>query len=114
MRSPLCDSPAIVLVGLLLLAMTLFIGFSQVAPTPVLAGSIRPQESPVDTPTPVRTTGTPPASPLPTPVPITEVFIPMPASGGQPVLGVPAILWQAGLGLLLVGLGLTVAWRRVR
>ena len=65
------------------------------------------QESPVMTPTP-------PSSPLPyptpTPVPVTEVFIPAPATGGLAPLDVPIVLWEAGLGLLLIGLGLI--WRR--
>ena len=74
------------------------------------------QESPVVTPTP-------PDSPLPwptvtppyptrTPVPVTEIFIPAPSTGGLPLLDVPIVLWEAGLGLVLIGLGLI--WRRRR
>jgi hypothetical protein len=51
-------------------------------------------------------------SPVETPVPIAEIFVPAPTTGGRPVLGVPTILWEAGLGLVLIGLGL--AWRRSR
>ena len=66
------------------------------------------QESPVMTPTP-------PSSPLPYPTPtppVPEVFIPAPSTGGLVGLDVPIILWEAGLGLLLIGLGLI--WRRRR
>ena len=73
------------------------------------------QESPVMTPTP-------PDSPLPLPTvtavyptptpPVTEVFIPAPSTGGLAPLDVPIVLWEAGLGLVLIGLGLI--WRRRR
>ena len=66
------------------------------------------QESPVMTPTP-------PSSPLPYPTPtppVPEVFIPAPSTGGWAGLDVPIVLWEAGLGLVLIGLGLI--WRRRR
>jgi hypothetical protein len=47
----------------------------------------------------------------PTPDPSVRVFRPAPATGGQLLLGVPAILWEAGFGLALLGLGLDW-WRR--
>ena len=73
------------------------------------------QESPVVTPTPPDSplpwpTVTPPY-PTPTP-PVPEVFIPAPSTGGLVGLDVPIILWEAGLGLVLIGLGLI--WRRRR
>jgi hypothetical protein len=48
----------------------------------------------------------------PTPVPAVEVFKPAPATGVADSVGLPLALWQGGLGLVLIGLGL--AWRRRR
>jgi hypothetical protein len=124
-RAP--ESRVIVFTGLILLLVTTVSLFAGVRSSAVLAGVTPTQESPVDTPTSVPPTDTPvyptrppwptktprwPQYPTPTPVPIVEVFVPAPTTGGRPVLGVPIILWEAGLGLVLVGVGL--AWRRAR
>jgi hypothetical protein len=92
-------------------------------PMPPTDTPVSPTDTPVWPPTrtpwwPTRTPGWPQyptATPVyvqPTPVPITEIFMPAPSTGGRPLLGVPTILWEAGLGLVLIGLGL--AWRRSR
>jgi outer membrane biosynthesis protein TonB len=93
-------------------------------------------ESPVDTPTPepadtpVPPTNTPKptkkptkkqpqptqppvyVTPTPAPTPVVKVFRPAPRTGGGGVLGLSLGNWMAGLGLILIGLGL--AWRRRR
>lgn len=126
-------SGVIVFIGLILLLMAFFAESAAVGPAAVLAGVTPTRESPVDTPVPPTATPIPPTNtpvpptatfvcptrtpwtprwPTPTPVPMRRVFIPIPATGGRPVLGVPLLFWQAGLGLILIGLGL--AWRRTR
>jgi hypothetical protein len=72
--------------------------------------TVPPTLPPTLPPPTVRPTLPPPQWPTSTPVQITEFFRPAPSTGGQPLLGVPTILWATGLGLVLVGLGLT--WRR--
>ena len=122
--------------GLFLLLTAMVILFADGGSSAVLAGVTPTQESPLETDTPVPPTDTPvpptdtpvfptdtpvwpptstpwwPQDPTATPVPITEVFVLVPPTGGRPLLGVPIILWEAGLGLVLIGLGL--AWRRAR
>lgn len=138
MFSTVPESRIIVSTGLVLLLVSLAILFADVGPSAVRAGVTPTQESPVDTATPFPPTDTPvsptdtpvwptrppwptgtpwpqyptPVYVQPTPVPITEIFVPAPTTGGRPLLGVPTILWEAGLGLVLIGLGL--AWRRAR
>ena len=92
---------------ILLLAAVAQLGWTTLNQQPARHAALA-QESPVMTPTP-------PDSPLPYPtptVPVPEVFIPAPSTGGLAGLDLPIILWEAGLGLLLIGLGLI--WRRRR
>lgn len=128
MFSRMSESSVLLFAGMVVLLTATLIGLAGFSPTAVMAGVTPTQESPVDTPTPVPPTDTPippteppvqptrtpwsPQYPTPTPVPITEIFIPAPSTGGQPALGMPIVLWEAGLGLVLIGLGL--AWRRNR
>lgn len=141
MLSRVSRSRVMISSGLILLLAVVLIGSAKIGPAPALAGVTPTEESPVDTPTPVPPTDTPlpptdtpipptntpvrptytpawptrtpwvPTYPTPTPVPITEVFIPAPTAGGRPALQVPIILWEAGLGFVLIGLGLAW-WRR--
>jgi hypothetical protein len=92
------------------------IGFAKVGPAAVVAGVTPTRQPPANTPVPTREPPppptVPPVYPTATYVPITEVFRPAPSAGGSHILGVPAILWAAGLGLVLIGVGL--AARRTR
>lgn len=120
MSGNIVRSRAVLFAGLLMFALTLLMGWSNITPQLASAG-FTPTPGPTDTPVPTNTPSPPPTAtteppptsapnpprPNPNPKPAPR---PVPATGGEQSIGVPIGLWQAGLVLLLAGLAL--AWRR--
>jgi len=134
MISRASGSGILISAGLILLVVAMFMApMNDRTPVVVAGFTSTPGESPVDTEEPpteeptkkptkkpqaqqaataVPPTATPTATPTttPTPTPTPTVFVPVPVTGGGGGLSLPFGTWQAGVGLILLALGL--AWRR--